>query len=174
MFNKWDNLIKGLKSDIGRDKVECNRALKGIFDGTFKMRIAPNVKPQNFKLMLMIKLLEQRDDKAAIIDNSYGVRGSWRIIKHGILEDDLFIFNIFTDQSASKVFQLRRDKWNLVRVEVNTEQNYFSVQANDSGVLKENISGDIRYPPKTELTLGGNKAGCFFLGEICYYGLWET
>jgi hypothetical protein len=170
----WDNLIKELKTDLGKDRVQCNRALKGIFDGTFKMRIAPDVNPQNFKFMLMIKLEDQKDDKAVIIDNSYGVRGSWKISKHGTLDDNLFIFNVFTDQASSKVFELNRNEWNLLRVEVNTREGNYVIQANTTPIIKESISGAIRYPPQSELTLGGNKAGCFFIGEICYYGLWEV
>ena len=169
----WDNLIQELKVDLGRDKVQCNRALKGIFDGTFKMRIAPNVNPQNFKFMLMVKIEDQKDDKAVIIDNSYSVLGSWKISKHGTSDEDLFIFNIFADKASSKIFELKRNEWNLLRVEVNTDENYYLIQANNTPIEKEEISGEIRYPPQSELTLGGNKAGCFFVGEICYYGLWE-
>ena len=121
----------------------------------------------------MVKLEDQKDDKAVIIDNSYGVRGSWKISKNGSLDDDLFIFNIFTEQASSKVFELNRNEWNLLRVEVNTNENYYLIQANNTPVIKEEISGEIRYPPQSELTLGGNYAGCFFIGEICYYGLWE-
>ena len=169
----WDTLIKQMKSEIAGDDVQCLRSLRGNFDGTFKLRIAPNVKPQNFKFMLFVNLKKQKDPKSAIIDNSYGLGVSWKISKNGSVDDDFFVFNVFTEHSASKIFQLRRDRWNFLQVEVSTVNNSFTVQANDSGPLKEAINGDIRYPPKTELSLGGNKSGCFFIGEICYYGLWE-
>jgi len=169
----WGDLIKQMKLDMKKDEVRCYRALRGNFDGTFLLRMAPNVKPQNFKFILFIFLKEQKDEKATIIDNSYSLGVSWRITKYGALNDDQFAFHIFTDHSTSKVFNMNRDRWNFLQGEVNTRQNKLTLIVNDSGPMTENITGVIKYPLTTELTLGGNKAGCFFIGEICYYGLWD-
>lgn len=173
MVEDWGDLIKQMKVDMKKDEVRCYRSMRAKFDGTFMLRLAPNVKPQNFKFILFVNLGEQKDDKAVIIDNSYGLGVSWKISKYGTLDNERYVFNIFTDHSASKVFTLHPNKWNLIQVEVKIKENKFTTIVNDSGPMVEEITGDLKYPPTSELTIGGNKAGCFFVGEICYYGLWE-
>jgi len=173
MVEDWGDLIKQMRVDMKKDEVRCYRSMRSKFDGTFMVRLAPNVHPQNFKFIIFVNVGEQKDDKAVLIDNSYGLGVSWKISKYGSLDNERYVFNIFTEHSKSRVFNLNPNKWNFIQVEVNTRENKFTITCNDSGPMVEEFTGEIRYSPKLELTLGGNKAGCFFIGEICYYGLWE-
>lgn len=166
------NLIQQMKREISGEQIRCYRSLRGKFDGKFNIKLAPDVKPQNFKFIFFINLNKQQDPKAIIIDNSYAIGYSWKVAKHGSVDDDLFVLDVYTEQNATIVFEMKRSEWNFLQVDINAMGGYISIQTK-AGVTKETIQGKIRYPAKTELTIGGNKTGCFFVGEICYYGLWE-